>query len=197
MAKLILVVLSLFLLSGCIFGDEDMSYKKLTKDFWLYWFSDSTNQHILLNTEPDEIARNVVIENTVFAIGYNDNFIIAKQHPDKEKEVSERLFGTTNSKGYFEMTNLADTIYLLKYDPVFQDSGKWYHTNNGWNPPDSLKPYKRITYYHIVDIRNYEKRKPDSYKVYTFDNEAEFNNKRKQLGLPDTLTFTIINRDLE
>lgn len=197
MKKLILIGLSALLLTGCFYGNEANSNHKLTKDFWLNWWGDSTDQNILLSEDSDGHSGIGVIEQTVFAVGYNDNFIIAKQHPDKEEEVSKRLFGDQNSKGDIEITNLADTVFLSKADRIYQDNGKWYHVSNLWNPPDSLKPYKKITYFHIVDIRNYKRKNWDSYKVYTFDKEAEFINKRHQLGVPDELKFTINSPTLE
>ncbi len=197
MKKLILIGLSTLFLTGCFWGDEATSYTKLTKDFWLNWWADSTDQHILLSFDDNGISGTPIIKQTVFAVGYNDNFIISKQHPDKEEEVSERLFRDQNSKGDFEIKNLADTVYLSKEDRIYQDSGKWYHISNGWNPPDSLKPYRKITFFHIVDIRNYERKNRDSYKVYTFDNEKEFINKRHELGVPDEITFTIKSPTLE
>ena len=197
MKKLILIGLSALLLTGCFWGDEPTSNRKLTKDFWLNWWSDSTDQHILLSTTDDGNGGSFVIKQTVFAVGFNDNFIIAKQHPDKEEEVSESLFRDQNSKGDFEIKNLADTLYLSKDDRIYQDSGKWYHISNGWNPPDSLKPYKKITYFHIVDIRHYNRKDWKSYKVYTVDNEADFIKKRHELEVPDELTFTIKSPTLE
>lgn len=197
MKKLFLTGLSALLLTGCFWGDEPTSYTKLTKDFWLNWWADSTDQNIILRTESNGNGGTPIIKQTVFAVGYNDNFIIAKQHPDKEEEVSERLFRDQNSKGDFEIKNPADTVYLSKDDRIYQDSGKWYHISNGWNPPDSLKPYKKITYFHIVDIGHYKRKNWDSYKVYTFDNEKEFIDKRHKLGVPDKLTFTIKSPTLE
>ncbi len=197
MKKLILIGLSTLFLTGCFWGDEGTSYTKLKKDFWLNWWADNTDQHILLSFDDIGNSGIPVIERTVFAVGYNNNFIIAKQHPDKEEEVSERLFSDQNSKGDFEIKNLADTVYLSKDDRIYQDSGKWYHISNGWNPPDSLKPYRKITYFHIVDIRNYDRKNRDSYKVYTFENEKEFIEKRLELGVPNELTFTIKSPTLE
>lgn len=37
------------LLTSCLFGDNPSSQKKLTKDFWLNWWEDTTDQHIFLS----------------------------------------------------------------------------------------------------------------------------------------------------
>ena len=196
--KLTIFIIGLFtfLFSGCFWGDEEYIQRKLTKDFWLIQPEEKRSKFILLSTEDNGISGNLVIKNTVFAVGYNDNFIIAKQHPDKEDEISQRLFRDQNSKGDFEIKNLADTIYLSN-DWIYRDSGKWYHVNNGWNPPDSLKPYKKITYYHIIDIRKYIRNKPDSYKIFTFNNENDFNIEREKQGVSKDLVYTIIDTTLE
>lgn len=176
--QLILIGICQLFLAGCFLGDEETSNKKLTKDFWLKWWSDKKDQHISCGAEADGNNGSTVVEPTVFAIGYDDNFIIAKQHPDKQKEIQDRLFNRdTVEKAYF-LSDPADTIWLSKEDSIYKKNGKWFHISNGWNPPDSLKPYKRLTFFHIVDIRKYESPNWDSYKVYTFDNQKDFEKKR-------------------
>ncbi len=197
MRRLIFIGLFGLFLTGCFWGDEATSYTKLTKDFWLNWWADSTDQHILLSFENDGNGGTPIINRTVFAVGYNNNFIIAKQHPDKEEEIQARLFNHDSVTGDYLLESPADTIWLSGEDSIYERSGKWYHISNGWNPPDSLRPYRKITYYHIVDIRHYEQKNWDSYKIYTFDNEAEFINKRHELGVPDDLIFTIKSPTLE
>jgi hypothetical protein len=197
MTKIFLIGLSVLLFTGCFWGDEPTSYKKLTKDFWLNWWADSTDQHILLSTSKDGNGGSFIIKQTVFAVGYNDNFIIAKQHPDKQEEIQSRLFNRDSIEGTFVLTNPADTIWLSSEDSIYKKNGKWYHISNGWNPPSNLKPYKDITYFHILDIRRYESGKPESYRVYTFDNEKDFVNKRHELEVPENLTFTILSPTLE
>ncbi len=197
MKKLLLLGLSLSLLAGCLFGDDQTSYTKLTKDFWLNWFGDSTDQNIVFNTSKNPNGGLLVIQHTVFAVGYNNNFIIAKQHPDKQEEIQARLFNRDSSEGAFLLTDPADTIWLSSEDSVYKKNGKWYHISNGWNPPRNLKPYKGTTYFYIVDIRKYQSGNSDSYQVLKFDNEKDFIKKRHELEVPESLTFTIISPTLE
>ena len=196
MKQLFFIGLFGLLLTGCYFGDNPSREKKLTKDFWLAWWDNKVNQEITLSNK-DAFNGTGVIDKTVYAVGYDDNFIIAKQHPDKQDEIKKSLFGKRNYKEHFEISNLADTIYLNKGDTIYHENNKWYHTNNDWTVPDSLKPYKRITYFHIIDIRNYVKDKWDSYQIYSFDNEKEFISKRLELGVSKNLTFTIIDTTLK
>lgn len=197
MKKLLFLGLSLSLLTGCFFGDEPTSYTKLTKDFWLYWWGDSTDQNIVLNTSKNPNGGLGVVGHTVFAVGYNDNFIIAKQHPDKQEEIQARIFNRDTSEGAFLLTNPADTVWLSSEDSIYKKNGKWYHISNGWNPPSNLKPYKGTTYYYIVDISKYQSGNSDSYKVFKFDNEKNFIKKRHELKIPENLTFTILSPALE
>ena len=198
MKKLILIGLSALFIAGCFWGgDEATSYTKLTKDFWLNWWADSTDQHILLSFDNKGNGGTPIIKQTVFAVGFNDNFIIAKQHPDKVEEIQARLFNRDSVTGDYLLESPADTIWLSGEDRIYQKNGKWYHISNGWSPPDSLKPYKRITYFHIVDIRHYKRKDWKSYTVYTFDSEADFMKKRQELEVPNELTFTIKSPTLE
>ena len=178
-------------------GDEETLNRKLIKDFWLNWWADCTNQHIILSTEEDGNGGTFVVEKTVFAVGFDNNFIIAKQHPDMEDEIESRIFNSDSISGDYILIDPSDTIYLSEEDSIYQKNGKWYHISNGWNPPDSLKPYKAITNYYLVDIREYNRKKWDNSKIYKFSNETDFNKKRLELNVPEKLTFTIKNSLLE
>jgi hypothetical protein len=91
------------ILSGCFWGDEASEYKKLTKDFWLNWWAEPNNKYILLSTEKDGNGGLILIKETVYAVGYDDNFIIAKQHPNRQEEIQKKDFSI--------MTRLKNLIY--------------------------------------------------------------------------------------
>jgi len=185
----ILVILIIGLsFSSCL--DDPITVQKVTKDYYLNWVYDNSDQ-ILIRSSDKGKSGSIEISETVFAVGFNDNYIIAKQHPNLEEQISKRLFGNHEKGGDYLLTNPADTIYLSKEDGIYEKNGKWYHITNGWNPPDSLKPYKKITFYHIIDIRT------KNGKKYKFDNESDFWNKRKELGISENLNFTIIDKELE
>jgi hypothetical protein len=202
MKQILIIGLLVFLVIGCGTKKEANSedkpnmQKKLTKDFWLAWWENKVNQKITVG-DKDAFDGFGVIDNVVFAVGNDSNFIIAKLHPNMQEEVVKSLFGKQNSKSHFEIKNPVDTIYLNKKDTIYKENNKWYHANKDWTQPDSLKPYKKITYYHIIDVRNYLRDKLDSYKIYSFDNEKDFMNKRLELGVPHNLTFTIVDKDLQ
>jgi hypothetical protein len=71
---------------------------------------------------------------------------------------------------------------MLKAD-FTKKNEKWWLISIEMKPGnDSLYPYKAITNYSIVDILNNKKH-------YQLDSEKEFEPKREELGVPDTLSF--------
>lgn len=155
-------------------------------------------QVIMESFDNSGFSGTIVIKPTVFAVGYNDSFIIAKHHPDKEEEIRFRLFKGTNHRGDYLMEDPNDSIYLSPEDSIYQEDGKWYHISNGWSPSDTLKPYKAETLYSIIDIRNYDLQTwHGREKVYTFKSLSEFNKKRKELEVPPNLDFTIVDTSLQ
>ncbi len=188
MKKILVILIIGFSFSSCL--DDPITVQKVTKDYYLNWVYDNSDQ-ILIRSSDKGKSGSIEISETVFAVGYNENYIIAKQHPNLEEQISERLFGNHEKGGDYLLTNPADTIYLSKEDGIYEKNGKWYHISNGWNPPDSLKPYKSQTFYHIIDI------KEKNGKKYKFENESDFWNKRKELGISENLNFTIIDKELE
>ena len=67
-------------LTGCYFGMNE-SWREISKGYYLMGWDD-TNWKIVYNKDgkPDYFE-GVVVDMTVFADGHNDDFIIAKQHP--------------------------------------------------------------------------------------------------------------------
>jgi hypothetical protein len=86
-----------------------------------------------------------IIIPTVFAVGYNKDYIIVQQHP--------RVF------------------------------------------PDP--PNKRITNYFILPVNYKSKRWGDNFGLVGPLTSEEFNKKRKELGIPDSLKFTIVRDNLK
>jgi len=198
MKNILYLCLSGMLLTSCYFGDNPGNTKNLTWNFYLTWFDSEMDQNIIYSTEKNQTAALPVVEKTVFAIGSNEDFIIAKQHPDKAAEIENRLFDAhaRNSKEDYEIKNLDDTVYLSKEDMVYREDDKWFHTSRDFTSlPDSLKLYKGITYYHIIETKKRNGGLP--YTLHTFENEKAYKEKRTALGVPENLAFTIINKKLE
>lgn len=196
MVKHVLTVFSCLLLTACFWGDELHNETHITHNIWLKWWGEENDQHLLKAFDNDPSGGSYLLGPVVFAVGNNNDFIIAKQHPDMESEISKRLFKYSPETGDYELENPADTVYIATGDSIYTRNGKWYHISNGWNPPDSLKPYRTITYYHIIDLRKYKDGNND-YQKHTFDNEPDFRKAKKKLGVPDDLDFTIVSHELE
>ena len=148
MKNYLIIFFSCILITSCLFGDNTSSSKRLTKDFWLNWFEYPSDRHILYSFSDKGDIGTYVVERTVFAVGFNDDFIIAKQHPE------------------------AGTDKYGKPIPNFD-----------------------ITNYYIVDIRNYESGNSNSFKVHRL-NKNGYQIMREYLDVPDDLTFSIIDTDL-
>ena len=186
--RLLIPIIALFY-TGCVW-DDPITTRKITKDYYLRWVYEKNEQIIIRSSDGGKQGGTVVGE-TVFAVGFDENYIIAKQHPNLEKEVSQRLFSERAANGDYVLSNPNDTIYLWKGDEYYQENGKWFHKTNGWDPTDSLKPYKAKTIYHIIQIGE------ENRTQYKFENENQFLAKRKKLGIPENLDFTIVDEDLE
>ena len=84
MKKLAIILVCFFSFKSCLFGDNPSSSTKITEDFWLEWFENPTHQRILLSE--DGMIGNVIVDKTVFAVGCNNDFIIAKQDVKNEND---------------------------------------------------------------------------------------------------------------
>ena len=85
MKKAITILLIICIYTGCNFAP---SSTKLSKGYQLTWIDSEWNQSIYKGEEQ--------VTGYVFSVGFNDNFIIAKQHP---------LLGDFYSKPNYEITN--------------------------------------------------------------------------------------------
>lgn len=183
------------LLSSCYFGDNPSGSKKLTKDFELFWFDDPVSQELILSKE-DASNYTILVKETVVEAGYNDRFIILKQHPNVAQNIYERLSDYDFDLKAYEIKKLSDTIWLHNHDEIFEHRGKHYHRESFSVNflPDSLKPYKAVTNYYIVDTKGYKTHSP-YYGLYHCKSIQEFYHKRSELGVPDDLEFTIKTQD--
>ena len=192
MNKLALIALSVLLPTSC-FKDEPTYTRHLVKDFNLCWYSEPRSQSLYQN-EKNKFGGSVIISETVFAVGFDENFIIAKQHPNNDDTIS---WNNIHKHETWKLDSIpSDTLGDQR--EYVKINGEWHGISNGRNRHHNLFPDKKITYYYIIDIRDYDQRDWSSKeKVYKLDTETEFNAKRKELSVPDNLTFTIINEDLE
>ncbi|HEX4850918.1 MAG TPA: hypothetical protein VFV08_08940, partial [Puia sp.] len=67
-----------FLLTGCM---NAVSRQEIVKNFYLMTVDVEEQSSLTYGDEKDGGNYGIVIGPAVFAVGYNDRFIIAKQHP--------------------------------------------------------------------------------------------------------------------
>ena len=134
--KKILGISFLLILQSCYFG-AGLVEKEITDDYWLLANNTLDEMSIWFNAE--KYSNRLIVPETVFALGENGDFIIAKSHPK----------------------NLESGID------------------------------KRVTYYHIIEV---DKKSPEQSPNLTLE---QFENKRKELNIPNDLDFDIVYEELQ
>ena len=137
----LVVILSVF--SNCIF--DTVIKKKIIDDYYLHAIDIPETCTVYYN--PKEGYSYTITKPTVFATGYNDQYIIAKQHPLIER----------------------------RHDSIDKSITNYY-----------ILPRKEIT-----NWRAYQG------LIIGPLTESEFKEKKKELGIPDEVTFSIVIKDLE
>jgi len=76
---IIILLLILSTLTGC-FGLFDSRSERITEDYILIWIDFQESQCIIKEWDSSGSGETIIPE-YVFAVGHNDDYIIAKQHP--------------------------------------------------------------------------------------------------------------------
>lgn len=126
----------LLILQSCYFG-AGLVEKEIINNYFLFANNKLDEMSIWFHSE--EHSYQLIIPETVFAVGENGDYIIAKSHPKNKK--------------------------------------------NGLD--------KSITYYHIIEVR---KKKTNQYSNLTLE---QFNKKREELNIPNSLSFKLTYKELE
>jgi hypothetical protein len=109
-----------------------------------------------------------IVNETVIAVGYNDNFIIAKQRPSYKDTIQYYLINVNEIKQEREK-------FISKTDTI-----RWKTVYKDQNNNDSLGPEE-------IQI-SASKFSPNSADPLTIE---EFKRKRKELNVPNDLDFSI------
>jgi len=181
---------SMICFHSCFFLEHYHS-DHLVYDFYLDWFEGNLSGCISMKSSPsiNQDFSACIINEAVVSVGYNREYIIAKQRVDLRDRLNWSLF-LSDTTGYYKINTIEDTIYLAKDDAVFQMNGVWYHQQNKINNKIDLKE----VYYFIIDLREYNK--PNSSwdlkeSMYKFKTFKGFWNKFNQLGFKRELKFDI------
>lgn len=112
-------MLSLLLFQSCYFG-AGLVEKNLTEDYYL--FANNSMDELSIWHHTAEYQNDLIVEETVFAVGYDDEFIIAKSHPkDSKKGVNKKVtyyhiikVDNNLERDYTESTKLTSTQFEVK-----------------------------------------------------------------------------------
>ncbi len=144
-----------------------------------------------------------VVGPTIYEIGWTEDFVIAKTHPNlshllnngaSSDFLSDSELAVIRDSSCYIFRTIEDQRDSSKYDPkkTFKRNDKWWSElyQVRLADADSLMPFKKLTYWHIVEIKK-------SNKVFTATSEEAFNNEKKRLNIPDTLSFFLKFEDLK
>jgi hypothetical protein len=190
--KRVLCGLVLVLSQGCYFGENPILFEKeLPGGLLLSAMDDMKNLTVWDLSEESVIG---IIDATVFEIGWSDNFVIAKTHPELlslvENRASIRQLYITKT----DFITLSDSSYYI-YRWIEQESNVGRSEEKTLYqlfkiPKDSIASFKKITYWHVIDIKNNKKH-------YIMNSEDEFVTQKTKLGIPDSLTFFLTCDELK
>jgi len=114
--KKILGITFLLILQSCYFG-AGLVEQNLPDDFFL--FANSSLDEMSIWFHAEEYSNQLIVPETVFAVGYNNDFIIAKSHPkDLENGINKRVTNyhiiIVNKKSPEQSTSL--TLEQFEYE---------------------------------------------------------------------------------
>jgi hypothetical protein len=117
----IIIFLSLMLfLTGC-FGLGDSGSDRIIGKYIVLWIDFPENQIISEQVEMNSAGSIQVIQEYVFAVGHNDDYIIAKQHPTSGFEGGYEI--NTKITNYFilDMNRKVSTVGENVFGPLNQN----------------------------------------------------------------------------
>jgi len=137
--KCIILLLISVLLTGC-FGLFDSGTKRITGKYIVVWIDLPRNQGIAEEIEEHSGSSIGIVPEYVFAVGHNENYIIAKQHPtsgfengfiidttitnyyivDMKAQKNKVIGPLTNSK--FDSSRIDLKIQNIEFDMIFKEN---------------------------------------------------------------------------
>jgi hypothetical protein len=148
-------------------------HQLLTDKFYLTAPDDMQQMSICYQTSSSGF--DCVISETVFAAGYNDRFIIAKQH-------SRQFFGKANKDSIW--------YYIIDVDTIVQQRNSFVAVTDTVTFRSVFKDRKGLDSIGDPETSIYiTSYKPPPAGKMTYD---EFIERRKALNVPDSVHFTIV-----
>lgn len=188
-------------INSCIFiGDQPAIYDRLIlKDIHLVASNDINKLTLYHAYERGGYLG--IINPSIYEIGWSDDFIIAKSNPYLRENIEFQILSSYLDSNYITIVKdslmniykkIDNNIDVSNYDSNKihrKDNQNWYLTFEHIRA-DSLAPFKGLTFWHIVAVKNNRKH----YKLYS---EKDFLNKRKELMVNDTLSFFMDLKNLK
>lgn len=205
-------------ISGCddeICGNEVWHVKHLTGNIYYYKWGDKPSGRAITDGKcVCGVDVGGLIIGGIFAVGYDDDFVIVKSHPSLSQEIINNLTGDKNPRGDYSILDLKDTVYLIKKkdstlppdnsegkDSIYEEGDKWYHKNKQFEDvPSDLKGEVNLqtTFYYIYKIRkDYNGFDTNPNRLHIYKTMDDYLNARKSLGINEKLGFTIIDKQIE
>lgn len=134
-----LLLCAVFGVNGC-FLNRPESVQNIVKDFNLGWQGDPVHQSLYVNIDHTEYGGLKIVEETVFAIAWDQNFIIALQRPHQEGENhhydSDTIYHLIDIREYSQrFWGPKDNVYVL------DNADDYQHKKQELDIPDlELKP---------------------------------------------------------
>ena len=126
---------SVFMLTGC-FGLWDSGSDTIVGNYIVLWIDVHTNQTISKKWHKNSASSTQIVPGYVFAVGHNDDFIIAKQHPTGEnyevdtkttnyyvidiQQKKENVFGPLDRHGFDSLRSVLN-IQKIPFDQNYPD----------------------------------------------------------------------------
>lgn len=128
--KVMFVSLSV-LFTGC-FGLWDSGSDRITGKYIVLWVDLLENQVISEQFEMNSASSSQIVPAYVFAVGHNDNYIIAKQHP------------TSGLEGGYEINTKITNYYIVDMNRKVLTKGEKVFGPLNLNQFDSLRALLKI-----------------------------------------------------
>ena len=119
--NIILLFATLYLLIGC-FGLFDSGSDKIIGRYIVLWIDLPQNQMLSKQDELHSSGSSEIIPAYIFAVGHDNNYIIAKQHPTNGEEGGYKIHPDTTNFYIIDITNNIDKTFgpltLFQFDSL-------------------------------------------------------------------------------
>ena len=106
--NILLLFLTVSFLTGCLF---DSSSDRITGKYIVLWIDLPQNQMIAKEDKLHSSNSSTILEPYVFAVGHNENFIIAKQHPTNGFEGGYKIHTDTTNYYIIDIYKEIDKVF--------------------------------------------------------------------------------------